>query len=58
MRFDEYRRYDGLGLAELIANKEISEATRRESAIQRAAGLRPLRAAPRTTRNGEFSRLP
>jgi amidase len=36
MRFDEYRRYDGLGLAELIANREILASEALEAALSRA----------------------
>ena len=39
MRFDEYRRCDGLGLAELIANKEISASEALEAAISRAEAV-------------------
>jgi amidase len=41
MRFDEYRRYDGLGLAELIANKEIPASEALEAALSRADDVGP-----------------
>ena len=42
MSFSEYSRHDGLGLAQLIAKKEISAAEVLEEAIARAERLNPM----------------
>jgi amidase len=39
--FDEYVQYDGLGLAELIAKREVHPKEVLEAAIQRAETLNP-----------------
>lgn len=41
MRFDEYRQYDALGLAELVRNKEVSPRELLELAIARAHAVDP-----------------
>ena len=41
MRFDEYRRCDGLRLAQLVADREISAAEALEAAIARAEAINP-----------------
>ncbi len=41
MRFDEYRSYDGLGLAKLIAEGQVSAAEVLEAAIARAEAVNP-----------------
>ena len=62
MRFDEYRRYDGLGLAELIANTEISVSDLRgrqhAGILSKGGGASPAQGGAVTTRNGKSSRLP
>lgn len=44
MKFEEYRRFDALGLAELVANKNISAKELLNTAIQRALQLDQLNA--------------
>jgi amidase len=41
MQFSEYAKYDGLGLAELVRNKEVSPAKLVETAIARAEAVNP-----------------
>src|ERR1700683_3225322 len=41
MQFSEYRKYDGLGLAELVRNKDITPAELVETAIARAEAVNP-----------------
>ena len=41
MRFDDYRRYDGLGLAELIRAREVSASEVLEAALARAEAVGP-----------------
>ena len=41
MRFDEYRRYDGLGLAALVTKKEVSPHEPLEAALARADEVNP-----------------
>lgn len=41
MRFEEYRRHDGLGLAKLIAERQVSAAEVLEAAIARAEAVDP-----------------
>lgn len=41
MRFDEYRQYDAVGLAELIKNKDISELEAVEAAISGIESINP-----------------
>jgi len=41
MSFAEYGDYDGLGLAELVKNKEITPSEIMEEAIRRAEALNP-----------------
>ncbi|HXG28131.1 MAG TPA: amidase [Nevskiales bacterium] len=41
MNFDEYRKHDGLGLAELVAKKEVTPAELLEVAIARAEAVNP-----------------
>jgi len=41
MQFSEYARYDGLGLAELVRQKEVSAAELVETAIARAEAVNP-----------------
>ena len=41
MNFDEYRKQDGLGLAQLVARKEVTAAELRELAIARAEAVNP-----------------
>jgi amidase len=41
MNFDDYKQYDALGLAELIAKKEVSPAEVLEAAISRAEAVNP-----------------
>ncbi len=41
MTFEEYRRYDALGLAELVRNKEMKPAEILEIAIARAEAVNP-----------------
>lgn len=41
MKFNEYQQYDGMGLAELVASKEVSAAELLELAIARAEQVNP-----------------
>ncbi len=41
MRFEEYRRHDALGLAALVASKEVSAAELLETALARAETVNP-----------------
>lgn len=41
MNFNEYKQYDGMGLAELVANKEVSASELLEVAIARAEEVNP-----------------
>src|SRR5580698_10397345 len=41
MDFDEYRSYDATGLAELVANKDVSAAELLAVARERAAAVNP-----------------
>lgn len=41
MNFQEYQQYDGIGLAELVANKEVTAAELLEVAIKRAEEVNP-----------------
>ena len=41
MNFEEYRRHDGLGLAELVAKGEVTAEEVLEVAIQRAEAVNP-----------------
>jgi amidase len=41
MRFEDYRRYDGLGLAQLVARGEVSASELVEAALARADAVEP-----------------
>ncbi len=41
MEFDEYRRYDGLGLADLVARREVSARELTELALRRMDAVNP-----------------
>lgn len=41
MKFEEYREYDGLGLAALVRNKEVSAETLLDVALERAQQVNP-----------------
>ena len=41
MRFEDYRRYDGLGLAQLVASRQVSPGEVLEAAIARADAVGP-----------------
>ncbi len=41
MRFDEYRRHDAVGLADLVAKREVSAAELLDAAVQRMAQVNP-----------------
>ena len=41
MKFEEYRKYDGLGLAELVKKKEMKASELLEIAINRAEAVNP-----------------
>ncbi|MYJ15007.1 MAG: amidase, partial [Acidimicrobiia bacterium] len=50
MKVTEYRRYDAVGLAELIANRQISAPEALEVAIRQTEALNPaLNAVVHTT---------
>ncbi len=70
MNFAEYRQHDGLGLAQLIANKEVSASELLEVAIERAEAINPklnalivpmydiARARAKETLTGPFAGVP
>ncbi len=42
LSFDEFGRFDGLGLAELVRNKEVTPTELLDAAVKRAAEVVPL----------------
>ena len=41
MKFEEYLQYDGLGLAELVKNKQIHSSELLSVALERSANINP-----------------
>ena len=58
MRFDEYRNLDGVALAKLVADGEVTAAELLELAIARAEAVNPARSFRFTTRPGSRRRAP